>query len=202
MALCEQSYAGQENSYHVRLRRRLSTQFAAAPGPRRDGSCLWRRPTEESRMNVSLRPGDSKRRISRCAFTLVELLVVIGIIAVLIGILLPALNKAKQQSLKVACSSNMRNAGQAIINYATNNKGKLPGEPANVGIGGAWMWDLTSNMRDNMFVKYGATRDTMYCPVYEDMHKDRLWTYGGFCVSGYLWFLERGSIHNLANDPE
>jgi len=147
-------------------------------------------------MNLSRRPGDLKCRNSHRAFTLVELLVVIGIIAVLIGILLPALNKAKQQSLKVACSSNMRNAGQAIINYATNNKGKLPGEPANVGIGGAWMWDLTQNMRDNMFVKYGATRDTMYCPVYEDMHKDRLWGYGGFCVSGYLWFLERGSIKN------
>ena len=58
------------------------------------------------------------------------------------------------------------------------------------------MWDLTANMRDTMFVKYGATRDTMYCPSYEEMHKERLWTYAGFCVSGYLWFLERGPIRN------
>lgn len=130
-------------------------------------------------------------------FTLVELLVVIGIIAVLISVLLPALNKARQQSLKVACASNMRNCGQALINYSTNNKGKLPAEDTSVGLGGAWMWDLTANMRDNMFVKYGATRDTMYCPVFEEKNKDRLWTFSGFCVSGYLWFLERGPIHNV-----
>jgi prepilin-type N-terminal cleavage/methylation domain-containing protein/prepilin-type processing-associated H-X9-DG protein len=156
-------------------------------------------------MNLSRRPGDLNRSGScatrRAGFTLVELLVVIGIIAVLIGILLPALNKARQQSLKVACSSNMRNAGQAIINYATNNKGKLPAE-GNVGLGGAWMWDLTANMRDNMFVKYGATRDTMYCPVYEEQHKSVLWTFGGFCVSGYLWFLERGPIRNMMINGE
>jgi prepilin-type N-terminal cleavage/methylation domain-containing protein/prepilin-type processing-associated H-X9-DG protein len=132
-------------------------------------------------------------------FTLVELLVVIGIIAILISVLLPALNKARQQSLKVACSSNLRNCGQAIINYAVNNKGKLPAEPVNVpgGLGGAWMWDLTANMRDNMFVKYGASKGTMYCPVYQDQHRDVLWTYGGFCVSGYLWFLPRVSIQNI-----
>jgi prepilin-type N-terminal cleavage/methylation domain-containing protein/prepilin-type processing-associated H-X9-DG protein len=133
----------------------------------------------------------------RRAFTLVELLVVIGIIALLVAMLLPALNKARQQSLKVACASNLRNCGQAIINYCTNNKGRMPGEDQSVGLGGAWMWDLTANMRDNMFVKYGATRDTMYCPYYNEQNKDRLWTYGGFCVSGYLWMLERGPIHNI-----
>jgi prepilin-type processing-associated H-X9-DG protein len=52
-------------------------------------------------------------------------------------------------------------------------------------------------MRDDMFVKYGASKGTMYCPVYQDQHRDTLWTYGGFCVSGYLWMLERGPIHNI-----
>jgi prepilin-type N-terminal cleavage/methylation domain-containing protein/prepilin-type processing-associated H-X9-DG protein len=149
-------------------------------------------------MNGSRRPtepqADSRRSLPR-AFTLVELLVVIGIIAILIGVLLPALNKARQQSLKVACASNLRNAGTAIHNYASNNKGKLPSDPGG-GLGGAWMWDLNANMRDNMFVKYGALRDTMYCPSYNEQHKDRLWTYAGFCVTGYLWFLERGPIRN------
>jgi prepilin-type N-terminal cleavage/methylation domain-containing protein len=60
------------------------------------------------------------------AFTLVELLVVIGIIALLIAILLPALNKARAQSQLLACSANMRSMGQAIVNYAQDNRGYLP----------------------------------------------------------------------------
>jgi prepilin-type processing-associated H-X9-DG protein/prepilin-type N-terminal cleavage/methylation domain-containing protein len=60
------------------------------------------------------------------AFTLVELLVVIGIIAVLIGVLLPALNKARAQSQSVACLSNMRQLGQALNMFAQEHKGYLP----------------------------------------------------------------------------
>jgi prepilin-type processing-associated H-X9-DG protein len=62
----------------------------------------------------------------RAAFSLLELLVLIGIIAVLIGLLLPTLIRVRDQAKQLQCASNLRQIGQAMMNYAVHHAGSYP----------------------------------------------------------------------------
>ena len=138
--------------------------------------------------------------IVRRAFTLVELLVVIGIIAILIAILLPTLQKARDQSLRTKCAAHMRNVGQSIYIYANDNKGKLPQHNG----GSNWLWDIPFPTRDAL-IKSGNKRETLYCAASSvqpnDQNDNALWNFsGGYCVTGYFWLMRRptGNLPPLA----
>jgi general secretion pathway protein G len=106
-------------------------------------------------------------------FTLVELLVVIGIISVLIAMLLPALNKARQQAQVVQCMSNMRQIGMGIQMYTQQNKGMFPprklSDPGY--IAGHWLWInllldsrvIASDITPSKTTRYSKV---FYCPAF------------------------------------
>src|SRR5262245_35539323 len=86
--------------------------------------------------------------VSRCkgaAFTLVELLVVIGIIAVLVAMLLPSLNKARASASRIACASNLRQITISMVMFANEHRGSLPTSHRNWRTVGAGQWQPISS---------------------------------------------------------
>jgi prepilin-type N-terminal cleavage/methylation domain-containing protein len=98
------------------------------------------------------------QRQRRRGFTLVELLVVIAIIAVLIGLLVPAVQKVREAAARIQCTNNMRQLGLACQHYANDNKQKLPpvsgsqsGQVSGSSDGTIFYWLLPYVEQDNVY---------------------------------------------------
>src|SRR5260221_2655170 len=130
-----------------------------------------------------------RTRHSKKGFTLVELLVVIGIIALLISILLPSLSKAREQAVKVQCASNLRQWGIGLTQYFINNKGFFPYNGAAIpGVpqGGADM-SWTSSVVQQFFQDYLIKNKTL-----AEREKDNVL----FCPT-QLWHRDTGTATSL-----
>ncbi len=131
------------------------------------------------------------------AFTLVELLAIIAVLALLVSVRLPALAKASQRTRQAQCANNLRQYALAIQCYGNEYGGKLP--VINMGY---WAFDLPVSVAD-LLAPFGATRPLMYCPAYPEQNNDFNWSHwGSYHATGYaLTFLGTATVHLTNCNP-
>jgi prepilin-type N-terminal cleavage/methylation domain-containing protein len=109
-----------------------------------------------------------RRATNRDGFTLIELLVVISIIAVLISILLPSLQSARESAKTIVCRSNIRQVGLAMHMYAQDNDWVYPNANQVYGAGnngGSWIWALAEQEYINTNTNENQERQgAFFCP--------------------------------------
>jgi prepilin-type N-terminal cleavage/methylation domain-containing protein/prepilin-type processing-associated H-X9-DG protein len=113
-------------------------------------------------MHSPIYPPAPAARLRSTGFTLVELLVVIGIIGLLMALLVPTLSGTRRQAGAVQCASNVRQLCIALFGYAADHKGKFPSNLSGPAPGSLWHLPW---MAGGYVCKEGATKDGVFtCP--------------------------------------
>ena len=134
------------------------------------------------------------------AFTLIELLVVVGIISVLVSLLLPSLQKARDQANRIACQSNLRQSYVAVVMYANDNRDWFPfasaggSGVANNAIDPDVAFNAVAaprppqyyylNFYSGLYPRYIGSPKVWLCPAWRYNDMDPLW------VNQYSWMID------------
>lgn len=164
------------------------------------------------------------RRRRRTGFTLIELLIVIAIIAILAGMLLPALSRARDSAATISCKNILRQFGQAAVSYSNDNNGLVPPTP-NTAAGSIYGSVSDTKCSDvwpaNIFIYLnldpqvdGANTGTLQkvkllkCPGYRGTDNETAFTLAGcnqYPGGGAALYLSSGTVpaqvYKLANIP-
>ena len=115
------------------------------------------------------------RNLKTQAFTLIELLVVISIIALLISILLPALQRAKRQSRNLQCMANLKSIGIGMAGYVADNDGRYP-NPSSISVNIIYTletYDGSNDPRQALVdMANDAAAEVWYCPFTKQRPRD------------------------------